>query len=88
MQFCAKCVKGLAREMLGRAKGSTRGFKEKQTRFSSGSVPWKETVVPTTVVPTTPARIAGVARFIALMRQGACSVYRLAGSRKEKKRFP
>lgn len=60
MQLCAKCVKVLAREMLGRAKGSTRGFKEKQTQFSSDSVPWKETVVPTH------ARIAGVTHFIAL----------------------
>lgn len=60
LQFCAKCVKVPAREILGRAKGSTRGFKEKQTQFSSGRVPWKETVVPTH------ARIAGVAHFIAL----------------------
>lgn len=60
LQFCAKCVKVLARKMLGRAKGSTRGFREKQTQFSSASVPWKETVV------FTHARIAGVAHFIAL----------------------
>lgn len=88
MQFCAKCVKVLAREMPGRAKGSTGGFKEKQTQYSSRSVPWKKTIVPTTVVPTTPARIAGVACFIALKGQRACSIYRLAGSRKEKKRIP
>lgn len=60
LQLCAKCVKVLARKMLGRAKGSTTGFKEKQTQFSSGSVSWKETIVPTH------AQIAGVAHFIAL----------------------
>lgn len=60
LQFCAKCVKVLAREMPGRAKGSPRGFKGKQTQFSSGSVSWKETVVPTH------SRIAGVSHIVGL----------------------
>jgi len=67
--------------MLGRANGYTRGFKEKQARFSPGSVPWKKTFLPAC------DGIARTGRFVAPMGPGACWVYRVTGGRKEKKMF-
>lgn len=72
-----------SRRNAGKGEGLyyTRGFKEKQAQFSPGSVPWKETFLPSH------DRIARTSCFLALMGLGACSVYRVTGSRKEKKMF-
>lgn len=81
LQFCAKCVKVLAREMLGRAKGSTRGFKE--SKHSSAlvvSLGRKPLSLP----------MPGLQESLASSlcdETGACSVCRLADSREEKKIF-